>query len=70
MFSKSAVTLSGGNWDTETYFPKSTENQNLADAMNPVQPLPLKAQKDWDLSACIFLGFPMEGDNAKKYPLL
>lgn len=35
VFSKSAVTLSGGNWDTETYFPKSTENQNLGAVLTP-----------------------------------
>lgn len=35
MFSKSAVSLSGENWDTETYFPKSIENQNLDAVLMP-----------------------------------
>lgn len=73
VLSKSAVSLSGGNWGTETYFPKSIETQNLGavlDAMNPQCSLSLSRQEEWDLSVCIFLGFPMEGDNAKTYPLL
>lgn len=74
MFSKSAVSLNGGNWDTETYsFPQGLLKPGCrADVTNSTKLSllhnlsPLNAQEGWDLSARFSLGLPVEVGNGKK----
>lgn len=54
---------------TQTYFPKSCENQNLGAVLmlwTHSAAFASQGTEDWTLYACIFLGLPMEGDHAKK----